>query len=97
MNKENIYISGKITGMEQEAKELFGKTELLLNDDKVEVINPMSLPHNHDKTWNSYMKDCIKALCECDSIYMLHNYMDSEGALLELYIAKRIGLKVYFE
>lgn len=97
MKKEKVYLSGKITGIEEQAKELFGKAELLLNDDKVEVVNPMVLTHDHDKSWNSYMKECIKALCDCDSIYMLSNYMDSEGALLELYIAKRIGLKVYFE
>jgi hypothetical protein len=68
-----IYISGKITGIEQEALALFAKAEAFLKEQGHTPVNPMALPHLHDKEWHSYMREDIKALCACDAIYMLHN------------------------
>lgn len=91
------YISGKITGIEKEAYNLFKTAENFLIANGHEVINPMDLPHDHDKTWCSYMKDCIKALCECDAIYMLKNWTDSRGAKMEIDIAIKLELKMTYE
>ena len=92
-----IYISGKITGIESEALLLFAKAEKELQSKGHETVNPMALNHNHDKTWHSYMKEDIKALCDCDTIYMLANWRDSKGAIIEMEIANMIGLKVIYE
>ena len=92
-----IYISGKISGIENEASELFAKAEMELQAKGFETINPMTLNHEHDKSWHSYMKEDIKALCECDVIYMLSNWTDSKGAIIEHTIAMYLGLKVQYE
>ncbi len=92
-----IYISGKISGIENEAPELFTKAEMELQAKGFEVINPMALSHNHDKSWHSYMKEDVRALCECDAIYMLSNWTDSKGAIIEHTIAIYLGLKVQYE
>jgi Asp-tRNA(Asn)/Glu-tRNA(Gln) amidotransferase A subunit family amidase len=91
-----IYIAGKITGIDlEEAKANFQVMEEHLTELGHEVVNPMKLPHDHDKSWNSYMKECIAALMGCDSIYLLPNYHQSKGAMLELYIVIAVGIKVY--
>ena len=92
-----IYISGKISGIENEAPELFARAELELQAKGFETVNPMTLNHNHDKSWHSYMKEDVKALCECDVIYMLNNWTDSKGAIIEHTIAMYLGLKVQYE
>ena len=92
-----IYISGKISGIENEAPELFAKAERELQAKGFETVNPMTFNHNHDKSWHSYMKEDVKALCECDVIYMLSNWTDSKGAIIEHTIAMYLGLKVQYE
>ncbi len=92
-----IYISGKITGMEEEARWLFAQAEAQVRAQGFEPINPMALPHLHDKEWHSFMREDIKALCDCDGIFMLYNWQDSPGARLEYTVALALGLVVYFE
>ena len=92
-----IYISGKISGIENEALELFAKAEKELQTKGFETVNPMTLNHAHDKSWRSYMKEDVKALCECDMIYMLSNWTDSKGAIIEHTIAMCLGLGVQYE
>ena len=92
-----IYISGKISGIENEAPELFAKAEKELQAKGFETVNPMTLNHQHNKSWHSYMKEDVKALCECDVIYMLPNWTDSKGAIIEHTIAMYLGLKVQYE
>ena len=92
-----IYISGKITGIEQEARALFAAAEAQLLALGHEPINPMGLPHLHDKEWHSFMREDIKALCDCDGILLLHNWQDSQGARLEYTVAAGLGLDIYLE
>lgn len=96
--KKKIYISGKITGIEKEAPALFltGVQEMEVKG--YEAVNPYTLhDDNHEKTWESYMKEDIIALCGCDAIYMLRNWRDSKGAIVELYIAQQLSLNVIFQ
>jgi hypothetical protein len=92
-----IYISGKVTGIEEEAVALFNAADRYLKQKGFETVNPMALPHSHDKSWHSYMKEDIKALCDCEAIYMLPNWTDSKGAIIEHSTATLLGLKVYYE
>ena len=91
------YISGKISGIEDAAPGLFESAEKELKAKGFETVNPMTLNHEHDKSWHSYMREDVKALCECDAIYMLSNWTDSKGAIIEHTIAMYLGLKVQYE
>lgn len=84
---KTVYISGRISGMEKAAFGLFEEAEFKLLEKGYRVVNPMKLPHRHDLTWESYMKEDIAALCACDYIYFLSNWMDSRGAQIENMIA----------
>jgi hypothetical protein len=96
-SKQKIYISGKISGIEAEAEKLFAQAEELLISQGYEVVNPFKLEHNHDKSWISYMRVCIIALCSCDCIYILKNHSTSKGALIEIDIAIKLGLDIKLE
>lgn len=99
MKKPRIYIAGKITGRPiGEAVLEFRRAAEVFKSAGYEVINPMELPHDHDKSWKSYMKECIAALVTCDEIALMENYTSSDGARLELEIAIRLNFeKFYFQ
>jgi len=94
---KKIYISGKITGIEKEAFKLFEAAEERLILEGYEVVNPMKLKHDHDRTWRSYMFGCINALRTCDEIFMLTNYTDSKGAKMELMEAYNLKLNIRYQ
>lgn len=92
-----IYISGKISGMEEQAKAIFDDAEKKLKEKGYAVLNPMKLPHEHDKSWVSYMVECIRAMAQCDSIFMLSNWHESRGARVEHEIALRKRMRIFYQ
>jgi hypothetical protein len=95
MEMKKIYISGKITGIEAQAAQLFEQAETDIRNAGFEPVNPMKLNHNHDKSWESYMKADLKALLDCDGIFMLNNWTDSKGALIELDLALKLKIPIH--
>ena len=94
---KTIYIAGKITGLPiEEARANFEKAEKKLTKQGFKVVNPMKLPHNHDKKWESYMKECITELLKCDSIYLLKNWAMSRGAIMEFEIAMKLDIEINY-
>jgi hypothetical protein len=95
---KRIYISGKITGVVfEDALEQFALAEKKLCDMGYEVTNPMTIAHEHDKSWENYMRLDLKAMLECDSIYMLINWEASKGAVIEHNLAKDLGFKIHYQ
>lgn len=95
--EKRVYISGKITGIEADARVLFLAAELRLLGLGFEVVNPMGLPHGHDGSWESFMREDLKAMCDCGVIYMLRNWRESRGAIIEHSIALLLGMVVLYE
>jgi len=83
--------------MEEEAAKLFEQAELGLRALGFEVVNPMNLPHDHDKRWGSYMIECLTALMTCDGVFMLLDWEKSRGARIEHIFAKAHGLEIMEE
>lgn len=95
--KEKAYISGKISGIpEEEYTALFAKGAQLAGIMGYEAVNPVELNHDHDKTWESFMRVDLKALLDCNHILMLPNWTASKGAVIEHDLAKSIGLKIVY-
>lgn len=96
--KPTVYLSGKISGLKEPvAQAKFEKAERMFIDFGYDVVNPMKLDHDHDRTWCEYMKRDIKALCDCTMICMLPNWEESRGAVVEHTIAQMIGIPVFYE
>ena len=92
------YISGKISGLpSEEAKKKFKQAESYLQGLGHDVVNPFELRLGVDAPWESHMLFDLKLLFECDSIYMLDNWIESKGAMIEKHIADVRGMKVLFQ
>ncbi len=59
-----------------------------------ELNEPSITEHN---IWSAYMAEDIKALLNCDGIYMLKGCGESKGAKLEYVIAVDLRLTIQFE
>lgn len=89
-----VYLSGKITGMPNLNKFKFEAAEKHLTQYGYDVINPHKLPDNHDKTWESYMKECTRALTGANMVVVLDCWKKSRGAVREVMMAIFLGIPV---
>lgn len=96
---KTIYISGKITGLpEQQARDNFAYAEQLLRREGWEVINPFDIDlKEKEKTWANFMLADIEALIPCDAIFMLKDWMDSNGAYIEHAFARAMEKEIYYQ
>ena len=97
--KPKIYISGKISGLNiDEAKAMFKDAcDFVEETMNGKAIKTFDLNSQDEKLeWVDYMRVDIKALVDCDSILMLPNWKDSEGAKLELVIAQGLKMNIYY-
>lgn len=90
-----VYISGKITG-DAGYKQKFKNAQNILESAGFEIFNPAE-QEEPGKSWDWYMKRDIKELMDCDAIYLLKDWEDSEGARLEYYIAQKLEMKIFRE
>lgn len=96
--KKKIYISGKITGttdymirFADAERELIMKGYSVINPAKVNAQLPS------DTTYDEYMQMSITMLSMADSIYMLKDWQDSNGAKIEHQIATMLKIDILFE
>lgn len=94
-----IYISGPISkkpngnqdAFYAAAEEIIYRLDFPVNPHDVCMLIPPGSP------WVDYMRKCISALSECDSIMMLPGWLWSQGARVEWLIARILKLKVEYK
>lgn len=87
-----VYISGKVTGLDyQTVRKKFALREQQLILDGYVVINPTDLISEHED-WHVAMKISLALLSFADCINMLPDWEDSEGARLELQVARKLRI-----
>jgi len=92
---KKIYIAGKVTGLPiAEFSMKFGTAQQDLQEKGFKAVNPLEVVNNFKATWEEAMKKCIRALTECDAVYLLPCYTDSPGAKFEIDIAHKLGIPV---
>ena len=91
-----IYISGPMTGYKEKNFPAFFEAEKKLNSNW-SVVNPAGLDHTKDKEWHEFMRTDIKALMDCDAIYMLNGWRESKGACIERYMAMALDMIVIYQ
>lgn len=95
---KKCYISGKISGIEHQAPELFANAEKEVVLLGFQPVNPMTINHSgHDQSWEGFMKEDIKALMDCDAIYLLRNFRTSKGANIEKILAEELKMEVLYQ
>jgi|SRR5690606_36031755 len=100
MRKERIYLSGKITGLDEKVSKLlfkYAELEVQTVFPDFAIVNPWQITHKHDATYTDFVVRDIEELFACKAIYMLNNWTDSRGARIEHFIAKEMGLEIYYQ
>lgn len=92
-----IYIAGKIGDLpKHEYEHNFNDAAKSWRRKGYDVVSPIELPHNHERTWQAYMFENLKALSGCEGIVLLEDWVNSPGACIEKAWAERIGLKIMY-
>ncbi len=93
--KKIVYLAGKVSDLNyEEVKDKFKRAESVLTDMGYYVVNPTKvLPP--DVSWETAMRTLIPLLAYCDTICLLSDWEQSEGAKLEYEIAKRLGMEFF--
>lgn len=89
---KRIYISGKIAGLPPMYSQiLFERAEKYLAKQGYEPVNPWKFDKTNCKEFDDYLMVDLEELRKCNGIYMLANWLKSNGAHVEYYFAK--GMK----
>jgi hypothetical protein len=95
-----VYISGKITGlpMDHVIEKFEAAEQWLIKEGHYDIVNPVKLDHsaNTEQDWALFMKTDLKAFLDCDAILMLPCWPSSDGANLELLIARQLRYDIFW-
>lgn len=92
---KKCYIAGKIGGLEENVyKPLFEQAKKEVTAMGMEPVSPVDLPHLHDRSYSSYMREDLTEMLKCDCVYALRNWRHSPGAKEELENALFVGLDI---
>jgi hypothetical protein len=95
---KKIYISGKITGLtfgEVQAK--FKAAKKFVSEQGYEAVSPLENGLPFDYPWTQHLKMDIMMLMDCDAVYLLSDWCDSKGAMLEKNIVEALGMEMIYE
>lgn len=100
--KPVIYISGPITGIEENNFRLFALAEERLNALGYETRSPHVICadliasdfDDADKYWQACMRLCLAELLECTAVMTLDGWEASRGAKIEVAVARDLDIQV---
>jgi hypothetical protein len=94
-NRKRVYISGPMTGMPNLNYEAFHKKADVLRKEGFAVANPAEhFKGRQDLERETYLREDVKQLVECDYITFLEGWKSSKGAVLEYLISLECGIEV---
>lgn len=94
---KTIYIAGKIGYLPTEVYTAnFEHAEKIVSEMGYSAVSPLKLPHNHDKSWESHMKEDLRAMMNCDAVFAQSNWTDSIGATIEVQLAIQLKIPVIY-
>lgn len=112
MNKNKVvYISGPISGLANGNFQKFYEAKKKLEKEGYIVLNPHEICKElYDKFatikeptkeeikqhWVYCMKECMKHLMISEIIFLLDNWETSEGSIIELVVAQKIKIPIYY-
>jgi hypothetical protein len=95
---KKIYIAGKVTGLPiAECTQYFKLAQIAIEKLGHEAVNPLEVVNDWFCPWDLAMKKCIAALMQCDGVLALPNCKQSEGANIELQLAHKLRIPIFYE
>ncbi|WP_418981702.1 DUF4406 domain-containing protein [Alistipes sp.] len=96
MNIQKIYISGKITGLPiSEVIAKFRAAEAKIRRFGFCPVSPLENGLPFEAEWPDQMGKDVALLLRCDAIYMLPDWQQSEGAMIEYLIARQRRMRIF--
>jgi hypothetical protein len=96
--KKKIYIAGKVTGLSKpDCIMNFGTAQIAIEKLNYIAVNPLEVVNDWECTWELAMRKCITALMQCDAVLALDNCNQSEGATIELQLAHKLRMPIFYE
>lgn len=92
-----IYISLPITGQEQKAREKADLTKAMLSRAGHKVITPFEVYAGKNPVYKDYICCDLRALLDCDAIYLCEGWQFSQGCQLEAEAARIYKLQIMYE
>lgn len=94
---ERAYIAGPMSGLPGFNFEAFDYAAELLRTRGISAQNPAEYGRLYPgQSWQHYMRQAIKMLITCDSIYLLPGWNNSEGASIEYALALKLGMAINY-
>lgn len=90
-----VYVSGPITGRLIEARRQFAEAKVHLTDAGFDVFNPLENGLGVDEPWERHLAVDVLELLACQAILPLPGWEQSQGARLEMEVAKLVGLRIF--
>lgn len=72
-------------------REIYDKWEKIQKPD-----NNVLLQNHENEMWCEFMKSDIQHLVKCDCVFLLDNYETSRGCRLEIVIAQKLNIPIYY-
>ena len=91
---KKIYIAGPMTGYEGLNFAAFNSAAKELRERGYVVSNPAEIAPDKNIGWSDAMRLDIAEMMTCDTVAVLDGWEKSNGASLEIFIAKMVGIKV---
>lgn len=93
-----IYIAGKISGLNREdVIKKFEAAQKSLVAKGHQVFIPSVLPAYEEVSHEDYLHICYAIIDICDAIYLLSDWKESEGAILEFDYAQQNKKKIIYQ
>lgn len=92
-----VYICGKMTGLPDYNRPQFNAAAAQLRATGHIVHNPAEIAGQPDWEWSDYMRHALKAMLECDTLFVLTGYQTSKGATIEIELAGTLGMPVIYQ
>lgn len=93
-----LYLSGPMTGYVDHNFPAFNAEAKRLRNLGYTVINPVEVNGadavGKGLSWQTCLINDVRALTHCDSLVLMPGWQESEGAMLELATAFRLGLQI---
>lgn len=95
MDKRKIYLAGSITNRLGSYWAKFKDKKDELEQGGFLVMSPHILPIGFN--WEDYLRISKEMLKSCDEMYVLKDWEKSKGTIEEIKLAKKLGLKIWYE
>lgn len=91
-----IYIAGPMTGMPELNFPAFRATAATLRGMGIDAVNPAEINADPSAAWTDCLRKDIAQLLTCEAILLLPGWEESRRARLELHVAKKLGMAIYY-